>query len=60
MSENILILLTTSEIADGSSYITFIVSLAHLILGVYSVFTYVLLVSKKTNILTYTWIISLP
>ena len=60
MSENILILLTTSEIADGSSYITFIVSFAHLILGVYSVFTYVLLVSKKTNILTYTWIISLP
>lgn len=60
MSESIIILLTTNEIAEGSSHVTFIVSLAHLILGIYSVFTYVLLVSKKTKILTYTWIISLP
>jgi O-antigen/teichoic acid export membrane protein len=60
MSNSIIKLLTTNEIAEGSSYVTFIVSFAHLILGIYSVFTYVLLVTKKTKILTFTWIISLP
>lgn len=60
LSEDILRLLTTNQIAEGSAYITFIVSFAHLILGIYTVFTYVLLVTKKTKILTYTWIISLP
>jgi O-antigen/teichoic acid export membrane protein len=60
MSESIIMLLTTNEIAEGSSYVTLIISLANLILGIYSVFTYVLLVTKKTKILTYTWLISLP
>ena len=60
MSESIIMLLTTNEIAEGSSHVTFIISLAHLILGIYSVFTYVLLVTKKTKILTYTWLIPLP
>ena len=60
MSESIIMLLTTNEIAEGSSHVTFIISLAHLVLGIYSVFTYVLLVTKKTKILTYTWLIPLP
>ena len=60
MSKSILKLLSTDEIANGSSIITFTISLAHLILGIYSVFAYVLMVTKKTKILTYTWIISLP
>ena len=60
MSESIIKLLTTKQIAEGSSQITFIVSLAHLILGISTVFSYVLLVTKKTKILAYTWIISLP
>ena len=58
-SEEVLIVLTTQEIAEQAGFITPIVSLAHIILGVYSVLTYILLLKKKTKILPMIWLISL-
>ena len=60
MSYDVLIILTTIEIANLSGLIPFIVSVAYLFLGIYAVFTNCLLVTKKTKKIAFAWIFSLP
>jgi O-antigen/teichoic acid export membrane protein len=58
-SEQILYTLSTHEIARQAGLITPIVSLAHILLGIYSVLTYILLLRKKTKVLPMIWLVSL-
>ena len=60
MSYDVLILLTTNEIANLSGFIPFIVSISYLFLGIYVVFSNCLLVTKKTNKIAFAWFLSLP
>ena len=60
MSYDVLIILTTKEIANLSGLIPFIVSVAYLFLGIYAVFTNCLLVTKKTKKIAFAWFFSLP
>jgi len=58
-SDRVLYALSTQEIAENAGLITPIVSLAHILLGVYAVLTYVLLLRKKTKILPVIWLFAL-
>ena len=58
-SDRVLYALSTQEIAENAGLITPIVSLAHILLGVYAVLTYILLLRKKTMMLPLIWLISL-
>ena len=60
MSYDVLVILTTNEIANLSGLIPFIVSIAYLFLGIYAVFSNCLLVTKKTNKIAFAWFLSLP
>ena len=59
-SEQVLYVLSTPEIATKGRFVTPIVALSHLFLGVYSLLTYILVVTKKTKMIAITWIFSLP
>jgi O-antigen/teichoic acid export membrane protein len=59
-SEQILYVLSTPEIATQGRFVTPIVVLGHLFLGVYSILTYILVVTKKTKEMAKVWMFSLP
>jgi O-antigen/teichoic acid export membrane protein len=59
-SEQVLRVLSTPEIATQGRYITPIVVLSHIFLGVYSILTYIIVVVKKTKIMALVWMLSLP
>ena len=60
ISDNVLHVLTTTEIAYQGSHITPVVAVAHLFLGIYTLLTYVLLLTKKTKKMAILWALSLP
>mgnify|MGYP001468335424 CR=1 FL=1 len=60
ISDNVLLALTTAEIADRGSPIIPVVALAHLFLGIYNLLTYILLLTKKTKKIAILWTLSLP
>ena len=60
ISEQLLSALTTTLIAKQGKYITPIVTLGHIFLGIYTILTYILTVSKKTKVMAKVWFLSLP
>jgi len=59
-AEQLLSVLSTNEIAVSGRYVSPIVSLAHLFLGAYTVYTFVLLLTKKTIKMSKIWMIVVP
>ncbi len=59
-SREILNILSTREISANGWYIIPIIALAYLFLGIYNLLNYILLVTKKTKILAFVWIIAMP
>lgn len=60
LSEQVLNILSTSEIANQGWFVTPLVASGHLFLGVYNIMLFILLVTKKTKILPLIWLISAP
>lgn len=58
LSYNILVILTTPEIATQGYLITPIIALGFLLLGIYVITSQVLLLKKKTKIIGFLWILS--
>jgi len=60
LSEQVLTVLSTSDIATQGRFVTPLIALGHLFLGIYNIMLYILLVTKKTKILPFVWLISAP
>tara|TARA_B100000131_G_scaffold120951_1_gene117978 strand:+ start:16707 stop:18161 length:1455 start_codon:yes stop_codon:yes gene_type:complete len=60
LAKEILILLSTKEIALAGETITPMIAIGFLFLGIYNIMRYVLLITKKTKMLPFIWLISVP
>jgi len=60
LTKEVLILFSTEEIAFAGEVITPMIGLGFVFLGIYNIMRYILLITKKTKILPFIWLISLP
>ena len=60
LSDDIILALSTQEIALKSKHITPLVALSHLFLGIYTIVIYILVLTKKTKHTAFVWMIAMP